>query len=96
MSKSEVRTVHISGDGQLSISQAARRLLHLRPGSSLLELVIGNCLILVPQDEDLNQTRQSAHQALCRAGVTVEELEAEIDRIKAARLKRSAAASDDT
>ena len=82
MSKAKMRSLTITSKGQVTISARARKLLGLDKGDHLIELVIGNCVILMPENRVLNEATRQAHKALNIAGVTVEELLKESEKLK--------------
>ena len=82
MSKAKMRSLTITSKGQVTISARARKLLGLDKGDHLIELVIGNCVILMPENRVLNEATRQAHKALNSAGVTVEELLKEAEQLK--------------
>jgi bifunctional DNA-binding transcriptional regulator/antitoxin component of YhaV-PrlF toxin-antitoxin module len=81
----KVKTVSVSSKGQITLSSHARKQLGLEKGSTLMEVVVGNCVILMPQNQVLDQVRKSAQAALQRSGVTVDEIKAEVERLKEER-----------
>jgi hypothetical protein len=68
--------------GRLSLSKPVRRALGLHPGSSVAYVVVGNALLLIPQDEHLSALFDRAAGAWDRLGITDEELE---ERLQVAR-----------
>jgi bifunctional DNA-binding transcriptional regulator/antitoxin component of YhaV-PrlF toxin-antitoxin module len=81
----KVRTITVTSKGQVTLSSAARKQLGLQKGAALREIVIGNCLILMPQNELADQIRQRAQHALRNAGVSIDELTEELERSKEER-----------
>lgn len=81
----KVKTVSVSSKGQITLSSHARKQLGLEKGSTLMEVVVGNCVILMPQNQVLEQVRRSAQAALRESGVTIDELNAEVEQLKAER-----------
>jgi len=51
--QTELSSLKISAKGQVTISARARRQLGLTPDTSLLEVVVNRCLVLIPQGEVL-------------------------------------------
>jgi len=84
----KVKSVSVSSKGQITLSSYARKQLGLEKGSTLMEVVVGNCVILMPQNEVLDQLRARAQAALASSGVTVDDLNAEVERLKAERFAR--------
>ena len=50
-----------------------------------MEVVVGNCVILLPQNQVLDQIRERAQAALKTAGVSVDEISAEVELLKEQR-----------
>ena len=84
----KVRSVTLSSKGQITLSSNARKQLGLDKGDSLMELVVGNCVIFLPENRVLSEAMRNARESLSRAGVTVEELQDEIERLKEERFAR--------
>jgi bifunctional DNA-binding transcriptional regulator/antitoxin component of YhaV-PrlF toxin-antitoxin module len=78
----KVKSVSISSKGQITLSSHARKQLGLETGSTLMEVVVGNCIILMPQNQVLEQIRRRAQAALQKAGVAVDDINAEVERLK--------------
>ncbi len=81
----KVNSVSVSGKGQITLSNHARKQLGIEKGSTLTEVVVGNCVILMPQNQVLQQVRSRAQEALKKSGVSLNELNAEVERLKAER-----------
>ncbi len=77
-----IRSVTLSSKGQITLSSKARKQLNLSQGTTLMEVVVGNCVFLMPHNRVLTEIMDTAHKELSAAGVTVEELKAEIERQK--------------
>jgi bifunctional DNA-binding transcriptional regulator/antitoxin component of YhaV-PrlF toxin-antitoxin module len=73
-----VKTVTMTSKGQVTLSSAARKQLGVDKGATFMEVVVGNCVILMVQNEIAAEIRQRAQQALINAGTTVDELKDEI------------------
>jgi bifunctional DNA-binding transcriptional regulator/antitoxin component of YhaV-PrlF toxin-antitoxin module len=80
-----VKNVSVSSKGQITLSSQARKLLGLEKGSVLKEVVVGNCVILVPRNQSLEKVRTRAQAALASSGLTVNDLNAEVERLKEER-----------
>lgn len=80
-----VKTITMTSKGQVTLSSAARKQLGLEKGATLMEVVVGNCVILMPQNEVADQIRRRAQKALDKAGVTVDELKQESEQLKTER-----------
>ena len=76
----------ITSKGQVTISSRARKILGLDRGDTLIEMVVGNCIVLLPESQILSETARKAEEAIKRAGVKVEEIIQEADRLRDARL----------
>lgn len=86
MTESNIRSLTVTSKGQVTLSASARKRLGIEQGTPLIEVVVGNCLVLLPQNSIMHQLRTEAAQAVQRAGVTPEEILAEADRLRAERL----------
>ena len=85
---SRLRSVTLSSKGQITLSRNARKQLGVEKGATLMELVVGNCVIYLPEDRILSEAMKGAREALARAGVTVNELQDEIERLKEERFNK--------
>lgn len=65
----ELNSLKLSSKGQVTISANARRQLRLKPETNLLEVVINNCLILIPQDEVLSDILRKAKDSIKKIGL---------------------------
>lgn len=63
----------------------ARKELGLDQGDTLIEMVVGNCIVLLPQNQILAETARKAQEAIKHAGVTAEEIIHEANRLREAR-----------
>jgi bifunctional DNA-binding transcriptional regulator/antitoxin component of YhaV-PrlF toxin-antitoxin module len=86
MPESKVRSITVTSKGQVTLSSSARKQLGIEQGTTLIEVVVGNCLVLLPENRITSQLRHEAAAALQRAGVTVDEIKDEAERIKQERL----------
>ena len=86
MSESKLRSLTMTSKGQVTISSRARKALGLDKGDTLIEMVVGNCIVLLPENQILADTARKAQEAIKLAGVTAEEIVQEADRLKEARL----------
>jgi len=75
----------MTSKGQVTISARARKELGLDQGDTLIEMVVGNCIVLLPQNQILAETARKAQEAIKQAGVTAEEIIQEADRLREAR-----------
>lgn len=86
MVESNIRSLTVTSKGQVTLSASARKHLGIEQGTTLIEVVVGNCLVLLPQNSIMQQLRTEAAAAIKRAGVTPEEIIAEADRLREERL----------
>lgn len=87
MTEAKLRSLTMTTKGQVTISSRARKELGLDKGDTLIELVIGNCIVLLPENQILAETARKAQEAIKQAGVTAKEIIREADRLREARLK---------
>ena len=85
MTAAKLRSVTLSSKGQITLSSKARQQLGIAPGSTLMEIVVGSCVILMPENRLLSDAMKHAQQSLHESGISREELNAEIERLKAER-----------
>jgi bifunctional DNA-binding transcriptional regulator/antitoxin component of YhaV-PrlF toxin-antitoxin module len=74
MTESKLRSLTMTSKGQITISSKARKALGLDKGDCLIELVVGNCIVLLPESQILAETTKKAQEAIKQAGVTAEEI----------------------
>lgn len=86
MRETKLRSLTMTSKGQVTISSKARKSLGLDKGDTLIEMVVGNCIVLLPEDQILAETARKAQEAIKRAGVTAEEIIQEADRLREARM----------
>ena len=85
MAETKLRSLTMTSKGQVTISARARKELGLDQGDTLIEMVVGNCIVLLPQNQILAETARKAKEAIKQAGVTAEEIIHEADRLREAR-----------
>jgi AbrB family looped-hinge helix DNA binding protein len=68
--------------GRLSLPKSVRSALGLHSGSSLTYVLLGDAVLLIPQDAHLEQLQQQAIEALTEAGLRIQDL---LDRLPQAR-----------
>jgi bifunctional DNA-binding transcriptional regulator/antitoxin component of YhaV-PrlF toxin-antitoxin module len=85
MPESNIRSITVTSKGQVTLSASARKHLGIEQGTTLIEIVVGNCLVLLPQNSIMHQLRTEAAAAIQRAGVTAAEIIAEADRLREER-----------
>ncbi|MCC7529091.1 MAG: AbrB/MazE/SpoVT family DNA-binding domain-containing protein [Candidatus Melainabacteria bacterium] len=88
MTAAKLRSVTLSSKGQVTLSSRARQQLGIGPGATLMEIVVGSCVILMPENRLLSDAMKLAQQSLQESGVSMDELNAEIERLKAERFAR--------
>lgn len=85
MPESNIRSITVTSKGQVTLSASARKHLGIEQGTTLIEVVVGNCLVLLPQNTIMHQLRTEAAAAIQRAGVSAPEIIAEADRLREER-----------
>ena len=84
----KLKSLTMTSKGQVTISADARKELGLDKGDTLIEIVVGNCLILMPAEQVLADTTKRAKKALDRAGVSVDELKKEVKSQRKSSIKK--------
>lgn len=84
----DLNTCKMSSKGQITISSNARKQLGLKPEARLLEVVVNNCILLIPQDEVLHDVMKKAHASLNAAGITAEQLVTGVGKRREARARQ--------
>ena len=82
MTESNTTRLIVNSKGQVTLSASARKKLGIEKGAGLIEVIVGNCLVLIPQSTVVCQLRREAAEALQRAGVNPDDIVAEVDRIR--------------
>lgn len=85
MAETKLRSLTMTSKGQVTISARARKELGLDQGDTLIEMVVGNCIVLLPQNQILAETARKAQEAIKAAGITAKEIIHEADRLREAR-----------
>jgi bifunctional DNA-binding transcriptional regulator/antitoxin component of YhaV-PrlF toxin-antitoxin module len=85
MGETKLRSLTMTSKGQVTISAKARKELGLDQGDTLIEMVVGNCIVLLPQNQILAETARQAQEAIKHAGVAAGEIIHEAERLRAAR-----------
>jgi len=88
MAETKLRSLTMTSKGQVTISARARKALGLDKGDTLIEMQVGGCLVLLPENQILAETARKAQAALKRAGVTAKEIIQEADRLREIRLTK--------
>lgn len=86
MTETKLRSLTMTSKGQVTISARARKALGLDKGDTLIEMVVGNCIVLLPEQQILADTARKAQEAIRRAGITADEIIEEAERLKEARM----------
>ncbi len=84
----ELNSIKLSPKGQVTISSHARKQLGLKPETRLLEVVINNCLVLIPQDEVLSEILKKAQEGIQKAGINAVKLKASISKRRTKNLSK--------
>lgn len=84
---SKLKSLTMTSKGQVTISSKARKALGLDKGDTLIEIVVGNCIVLLPENQILSETAHRAKEAIKAAGISAQGIIQEADRLKDARLK---------
>lgn len=87
MADTKLRSLTMTRKGQVTISAKARKELGLDQGDTLIEIVVGNCIVLLPQNQILADTARKAQEAIKNAGVTAKEIIRAAEKIKENRSK---------
>lgn len=74
---------HVDDKGRVTLSKPIRQALHLDAGSTLAWITIGDAVLLVPQDAHLAELMESAVAAFERAGLSLANVDAELEAIRA-------------
>ncbi len=85
MTDAKLRSLTMTSKGQVTISARARKELGLDQGDTLIEIVVGNCIVLLPQNQILADTARKAQEAIKNAGVTAAEIVHAAEQIKEKR-----------
>ncbi len=80
--RDHLQSLTVSSKGQITISADARKKLAIDRGTHLLEIVIGDCLLYVPEHTYLNQTLTSLQERLRRAEITADDIVADMEAHK--------------
>jgi bifunctional DNA-binding transcriptional regulator/antitoxin component of YhaV-PrlF toxin-antitoxin module len=88
MQASSIKSVTMTSKGQVTLSSKIRKKLGFLRGATFIEVLIGNCVLLVPEDRVLSGIMARAQEALKDAGVTAKELLAEVEKVKVERFTK--------
>jgi bifunctional DNA-binding transcriptional regulator/antitoxin component of YhaV-PrlF toxin-antitoxin module len=88
MPTSKVKSVTMTSKGQVTLSSKTRKKLGLEKGATFLEVLVGNCVLLVPEDKVLSDIMARAQEAINDAGVTAGGLLEELERLKTERFAK--------
>ena len=73
---------HLDDKGRLPLGKSVRQALRLHAGSAVAYVKVGDALLLIPQDAHLAQLMEAATAAFERAGISVDEVLAELPQIR--------------
>ena len=88
MQASNIKSVTMTSKGQITLSSKIRKKLGFNKGATFIEVQIGNCVLLVPENRILSDIMAQAQKALKDAGVTPKELLEELETVKAERFAK--------
>jgi bifunctional DNA-binding transcriptional regulator/antitoxin component of YhaV-PrlF toxin-antitoxin module len=73
---------HLDDKGRLPLGKPVRQALGLHAGSTVAYVKVGDALLLIPQDAHLAQLLEAATAAFERAGISVDEMLAELPHVR--------------
>src|SRR5579872_4877821 len=73
---------HMDDKGRVTLGKPIRQALHLDAGSTLAWIKVGDVVLLVPQDTQLAELMEAAVAAFERAGLSLTNLDEELDAIR--------------
>jgi len=85
--KDRLKTRTMTSKGQLTMSVEARNRFHLREGSNLIEIILDNGVLYVPQDEIIEGIAKRAKKTAERYGLTAEDLQASLSEDREKQFK---------
>ncbi len=88
MQASSVKSVTMTSKGQVTLSSKIRKKLGFDKGATFIEVLIGNCVLLVPEDRVLSGIMARAQETLKDAGVSAKELLTEVEEVKTERFAK--------
>jgi bifunctional DNA-binding transcriptional regulator/antitoxin component of YhaV-PrlF toxin-antitoxin module len=88
MQSSSVKSVTMTSKGQVTLSSKIRKKLGFHKGATFIEVLIGNCILLIPEDRILSDIMTRAQEAIKDAGVSAKELLAEVEKVKTERFAK--------
>jgi bifunctional DNA-binding transcriptional regulator/antitoxin component of YhaV-PrlF toxin-antitoxin module len=80
--EASVGYAHLDDKGRLPLGKPMRQALGLHAGSTVAYIKVGDALLLIPQDAHLAQLLEAATAAFERAGISVDELLAELPHVR--------------
>ena len=83
-----LNSIKVSPKGQVTISVDARKQLGIKPKTRLLEVVVNNCLLLIPQDEVISDILHKAREGMKKAGLSAKELKSAINKRRTKNIAR--------
>jgi AbrB family looped-hinge helix DNA binding protein len=75
--------VKVWGRGQLTIPAAIRKELHLKEDAALSLVKVGNVILMTPKPLEVDSLAKKARKEMKKAGLTVEDVLADLDRQRA-------------
>jgi bifunctional DNA-binding transcriptional regulator/antitoxin component of YhaV-PrlF toxin-antitoxin module len=80
--EASVGYAHLDDKGRLPLSKPVRQALGLHAGSTVAYIKVGDALLLIPQDAHLAHLMEAATTAFERAGMSVDEILAELPHVR--------------
>ena len=80
--EASVGYAHLDDKGRLPLGKVVRQALGLHAGSTVAYIKVGDALLLIPQDAHLAQLLEAATTAFERAGISVDEMLAELPQMR--------------
>jgi len=87
MTQTKLSSLTVTSKGQVTLSAEARRQLKIDKGDTLIEMLVGKCLVLLPESQVLSATMRKAQAALKAAGVKPEDILEEAKHVRKSKLK---------
>ena len=84
----EMKPVTMTGEGEITLSSDIIKKLGLAPGATFVEMLLGNCVILVPKDGVVSGIADCAEEVLDDASALPAELLAVLEKIKDGLLQK--------
>lgn len=84
LEKPQLTTRKVSSSGQLTLSAEARKQHNIKEGTTLVEISLPGCILLLPEERVLADLMKTAQEQLQSIGLSVEKLN---EKIKAQHAK---------